>query len=345
MSGLSWIILNIILIGGALYGTMKVRSAPPPKPLQLEEAVTPTNADAPQHKAPSHTGENAASSPSQALASTASLDDLWKQTLFLPTRTEDTGEDAAEQAAAEQAAYAARNIEFELVGIAQISVMDAEAIPVAILRSKVGSVAAQRGRRPPPRGRNAAPTTPATEPSKSEEKQVFHVGEKINQTGYVLTSIDPDASMVEVTRNGETVKLYINFAGTEAMQRREAVTQETTRRHQEQQRRIEQENVARQQAQAQQEQQTAATPNPGAPPGPPGMPSAPGTPGGDVAGGTPNNATPPNSPDARAERLRRIAEARQARQARQQQQHPSRGSEPANDAPNNAPTPPPANGQ
>ena len=345
MSGFSWILLNIVLIVGALYGTMKVRSAPPPKPLQLEEAVAANSQDAVQHKnAPRGADKNSGTptAPSRALSTNASLDALWKQTLFLPTRTEDTGEDAAEQAAAEQAAFAANNIEFELVGIAQISTVDtSDPVPVAILRSKVGAASGQRGRRPPARGgggRNNGPATPA-EPSKNEERQVFRVGDKINQTGYLLTNIDADANMVEVTRNGETVKLYINFAGTEAMQRREAVSQETARRHQEQQRRIEQENTARQQAQATQAQAAQATPtaNPGAPPGPPGPP---GTPGSNTTSASPGDGSPANPSDARAERLRRIAEARQQRQARQQQHRHGGNVTPTQQTPDQEPSPP-----
>ncbi|MBQ4480088.1 MAG: hypothetical protein II943_05580 [Victivallales bacterium] len=169
MSGFSWILLNIVLIVGAIYGTMKVRSAPPPKPLQLEEAVAANSQDAVQHKnAPRGADKNSGTptAPSRALSTNASLDALWKQTLFLPTRTEDTGEDAAEQAAAEQAAFAANNIEFELVGIAQISTVDtSDPVPVAILRSKVGAASGQRGRRPPARGGADATTARRLRPS------------------------------------------------------------------------------------------------------------------------------------------------------------------------------------
>ena len=48
MSGPSWILLNLILIVGAVYGTMKVRSAPPQRPLHLEEKAAAASS---QHKA------------------------------------------------------------------------------------------------------------------------------------------------------------------------------------------------------------------------------------------------------------------------------------------------------
>ncbi|MBR4125373.1 MAG: hypothetical protein IKR13_04145 [Victivallales bacterium] len=350
MSGLAWIILNLALAIGAVYGTVKVRSTPVPKPLQLEEAAKP-EADS-QHKALSRNEKADETEPAKprALAANAPMDDLWKQTLFLPTRTEDTGEEDANQAAAEQAEQAARNIEFELVGLAQINVLTEEdPVPVAILRSKVGS---ERGGRPSPRRggppnrnnpRGPQPAATPDSPTKNDEKQVFRVGEKINQTGYLLKNIDLDEKFVEVTRNGETVKLSINFVGTEAVQRREAVTKATTQKHQEQQRRIEQENRERQQtaaAVAQQNQtnetqttnQTGDQPqpnaNPGAPPPPPGTSAQE-----NAAGGTQNGSA---SPDARAERLRRIAEARQQRQARQQQ-----GSNAQNNSSEAAPPPPP----
>ena len=352
MSGLAWIILNIALVIGAAYGTVKVRNTPAPNPLQLEEPAK--SEEESQHKTSARNEKPAESklSASRPLAANAPMDDLWKQTLFLPTRTEDTGEDNAEQANLEQAAMAARNIEFELVGIAQINVVGEEdPVPVAILRSKIGAERGGRGtpRRggPPSRDRNPRnnqpqPSNPAADSqAKSEEKQVFRVGEKINQTGYLLVDINAKEKMVEVSRNGETVKLYINFIGEEATQRREAVSQATAKKHQEQARRIEQENRERQQAaQAAQTQeaptQPASNANPGGPPAPPGAPANRTSPDSRAA-----NATGPASPDARAERLRRIAEARQQQQARQQQN----ANTPANNQNQNAAPPPPPPGE
>ena len=318
--------------------------------IQLEEKAETADSAAPRknatHGEKDKPAENKLAASPRGLATNANLDDLWKQTLFLPSRTEDTGESATDNVE-EQAELAARNIEFELVGIAQINVVDAEApAPVAILRSKVGAERAARGRdmrRGNPRDRNArnnppGPAQPTDNKAKNEEKQVFRVGEKINQTGYTLVSINPDEKMVEVSRNGETVKLFINFTGAEATQRREAANQATERKRQEQARRIEQEN--RERMQAQNPAQPNATPaNPGQPPGPPGSSTAP-------EAAMDNHAVPggantaPTSPDARAERLRRIAEARQARQARQQQSQntdaPPNQASPANSKPNSA---------
>lgn len=354
MSGLAWIILNLALAFGAVYGTMKVRNTPAPKPLQLEEAAEPATDS--QHKsvARNEKGNEATSDKPRPLATNAPMDDLWKQTLFLPTRTEETEEGNAEQAAAEQAELAARNIEFELVGIAQIHVLnETDPVPIAILRSKVGADRGGRGgppgRRggPPSRDRNnprsnqPQPGAGADSSAKNAEKQVFRVGEKINQTGYLLKSIDPDEKMVEVSRNGETVKLYINFTGSEATQRREAVSQASAKKHQEQARRIEQENRERQQAV--QAAQAAANTNPdGGPPAPPGSINAtpdggPPPPPGAATNNAPDNqrgTTGSASPDARSERLRRIAEARQQRQARQQ------NSDTQNNNQNTAPPPP-----
>ena len=343
MSGLSWLILTLALMVGAVYGTVKVHNAPVPQPLQLEESAKSEN-DA-SHKGAARGEKEKPPAPAvsgKSLPANANLDDLWRQTLFLPTRTEDTGEDNAGNAA-EAEAQAARNIEFELVGIAQINVVDAEEpAPVAILRSKVGSERASRARgarRGNPRDRNSQNNVPAPsggdDKSKGEERQVFRVGEKINQTGYVLTSIDLESKMVEVSRNGETVKLYINFAGPEAIQRREAANQVAEQKRQEQARRLEQENRAR--LQAQNPAQPNATPaNPGVPPGPPGSETAPGGAASNMPspGGPPG--VPPSSPDARAERLRRIAEARQARQ---QQSQNAGGQSNAPSAPAAEPTP------
>ncbi len=349
MSGLAWIILNLALAIGAVYGTLKVRNTPAPKPLQLEEAPQPQT-DA-QHKATAPRNDKAAAAATakpRALPANAPMDDLWRQTLFLPTRTEDTADAEAAQEA-EQAALAARNIEFELVGLAQINVIgEADPVPVAILRSKVGSERGGRGpqRRSTPRDRNTplhGPQQPAAAKAetaaKNDEKQVFRVGEKINQTGYLLRAIDLDAKMVEVTRNGEDVKLYINFAGSEAAQRRDAVTQAANQKHQEQQRRIEQENRERQQAQ--QAQAAAQQPNNGAPPAPDGAPAEASN--ANVPDTTTAPTSNPTSPDARAERLRRIAEARQQRQARQNQSSNQQNATQQRNSSNAMPPPPPGN--
>ena len=96
MSGLAWIIINFALVIGAAYGTIKVRNTPAPKPLQLEEPAK--SEEESQHKASARNEKPAESKPSTSrpLTTNASMDDLWKQTLFFPTRTEDTGEDNAE---------------------------------------------------------------------------------------------------------------------------------------------------------------------------------------------------------------------------------------------------------
>ena len=315
MPGLAWIILNAALVVVCIGGTVAVRRRPAPKPVQLE-------AEAPRVEEGRKTALADAKAPERGLPADAALDELWQNTLFLPERAErEAGTDGmTPEEAARAAQLAAQKIEFELIGIAQMALPDKESEPVAVLRNKM----AGRGSagRPMPGGpsRNMpnrpVAGVPASASATAPVKQIFRVGEKINETGYTVKSIDAADRVVEVVRGSEVVKLTINFASSEANQRRNIVAMEAVRKRNE-----EAAAQARQAAAAQNATNNAAPAasgaavptRPGVPgtavtqgafggtnarPGTPGATTStrPGTPGAAAAGAA--AATPPSPPGA-----------------------------------------------
>ncbi|GEM_PF-4267238 len=281
MSGLAWIILDAVLALTAIVGTIKVAITPPPKPLpaaQLEISEEKLKAaDKPVREESQGGAAQTSSAHPDTLSPKASLDELWKETLFLPGRAEAEPGDAEAEAAAAAAALAGKNFEFELVGIAQISQSGKKASPVAILRSKQTNARNQQRQRGPGRGRDNSQNTKqtATAEPKVQEKLVFKEGDSINATGYLIKAIYPDQKMVEVSRGSETIKLTINFAGEEANQRRNAVTQAAAKKKEtaakEEQRQVSiREKQAKEAAQRQEDEQAKRNANPGTPPPPPG---------------------------------------------------------------------------
>ncbi|MCQ2402542.1 MAG: hypothetical protein MJ202_02300, partial [Lentisphaeria bacterium] len=267
MTGIAWIILDAVLALTAAVGTVKVSTTQPPRPLTEEQLAGPekmqkendrnaTAAVQPSLRPPSH---------KDALPERASLDDLWRSTLFLPTRAEAEPGDADAEAAAQAAALAGQNFEFELIGIAQICPAGSTPVPIAVLRSK--QTGQRNDRRMPPNRRNPRDTRTdskqQTAEKKAPEKLIFKEGDPLNGTGYLLKAIYPDQKMVEVSRGSEVIKLFINYAGEAAIQRRADVTQAAT----EKKKKAEEEEAKRQQSirerQAQQQQQNNNQGNPG----------------------------------------------------------------------------------
>ena len=276
MTGIAWIILDAVLALTAAVGTVKVSTTPPPRPLTEEQLAGPEKTQKENDR-----NATAAAQPSlrpqrhkDALPERASLDDLWRSTLFLPTRAEAEPGDADAEAAAQAAALAGQNFEFELIGIAQICPAGSNPVPIAVLRSKQ---AGQRNdRRMPPNRRNPRDNRPDPKQQPAEkkapEKLIFKEGDPLNGTGYLLKAIYPDQKMVEVSRGSEVIKLFINYAGEAAVQRRADATQAVA----EKKKKAEEEEAKRQQSirerQAQQQQQQNNNQaNPGRPPMPPGM--------------------------------------------------------------------------
>jgi len=263
MPGIAWIILNAVLVVAAIGGTVAVKRRPAPVPVALEESAAKSDdgKKAAAANAPAASTKKVVAA-SNGLPADASLDDLWRHTLFLPTREEIEATEGgmSPEEAARAAALAAQKIDFELIGIAQMASPGKEAEPVALLRNKVASNGRAQGRRfgngqpgrPGSPGNNAAVPNVA---SSAPTQLVFRVGEMVNSTGYKVKSIDVANRAVEVERGAEVVKLTINFTSEEANQRRNAVAA--------------QENIRRQQvaAEAARTQQQAAARNVQAAPG------------------------------------------------------------------------------
>lgn len=282
MTGFHWLILNAVLIVATAIGTVKVFTAKPPAPLpasRLEAKEAPATAAEKNAQKPQE-AENTAHP--DALPASASLEDLWRESLFMPTRAEAEPGDAEAEAAAAAAALAGQNFEFELVGIAQISPVGSYPTPVAVLRSKQQAARRRTNTAQPrrPQGGNQPQQAQKTEENTQPEKLIFKEGDPINKTGYILKAIYPSQKMVEVVRGSETIKLYINYAGADATKRRDDAVQAAAARQKERQAEEDQRQASIRQRNAQQEQEAQrreeerAADNPGLPPPPPGMDDA-----------------------------------------------------------------------
>lgn len=314
MTGFHWLILNAVLIVATAIGTVKVFTAKPPAPLpasRLEAKEAPATAAEKNAQKPQE-AENTAHP--DALPASASLEDLWRESLFMPTRAEAEPGDAEAEAAAAAAALAGQNFEFELVGIAQISPVGSYPTPVAVLRSKQQAARRRTNTAQPrrPQGGNQPQQAQKTEESTQPEKLIFKEGDPINKTGYILKAIYPSQKMVEVVRGSETIKLYINYAGADATKRRDDAVQAAAARQKERQAEEDQRQASIRQRNAQQEQEAQrreeerAANNPGLPPPPPGMDDA--MPLANTTNATNATNVPAGAPTDRSEQIRNQVE-------------------------------------
>jgi hypothetical protein len=270
MSGIALIILNAVLAVAAIGSTVMISQRSKPAPLVLEESSEKDSAKA-KNNAESDRKESATTNKSsEPRLSTADYDDLWRMTLFLPTRAEaEPSEDPEEAAAAEAAALAAQNIEFELIGIASIAQVGQEPQPVAILRNKATGARRNNSRNQPKNRRSNTRESANKEiavlsdPTGQYRREVFRVGDKINLTGYTLKSIDMEARKVVVVRGSESVTLSINFTSSEATSRRDSATAAAQKKREERNK----EELATAKRIADEREQLN---NPGQPPPPPG---------------------------------------------------------------------------
>lgn len=318
MSGIAWIILDCLLALAAVGGTVKVIATPPPAPLpaeRLEPKSSQKGAEKPgTEKRPARETGKEDAAKSDELPANASLDDLWKKSLFLPSRQEQEPSETAAELSAEAAAAAAKNFEFELIGIAQISPADQPPAPVAILRSRQQTTSRSTSRNRRGRGKDAPKEQETRKAAQAPVKLIFHEGDPLNDTGYLLKAIHPDQKMVELVRGSETIQLRINYAGEEATKRRQEMA-EAIQAKKEQQTQQEQQTSIRQrqaqQAQEAQEQEAARNQaNPGQPPPPPGM--------GNNFPGRDNNAG--NATSSQQNGVDRDLQRRVEQRARQRQQ-------------------------
>lgn len=279
MSGIALIILNAVLAIAAIGGTVMVSQRSKPAPLVIEQQSEKDSASgktAESERRESAPASKSASGSSNLVPrlSNAELDDLWRMTVFLPTREEaEPSENPEEAAAAEAAALAAQNIEFELIGLASIAQIGQEAQPVAILRNKATGNRRSNNSRNQPKNRRTTTNNKRestnkeiaafSDPTGQYRREVFRVGDKINLTGYTLKSIDMEERKVVVVRGSESVTLSINFTSNEAASRRDSATQAALKKREERNK----EEIAVAQRVADERQQLN---NPGQPPAPPG---------------------------------------------------------------------------
>ncbi|HOG49301.1 MAG TPA: hypothetical protein PKY10_01785 [Lentisphaeria bacterium] len=227
MNRMSWMGLTVLLAGGAVFSTSAMRRLSQPlPPFTSRYAAAEGSVKAVR---PSADEARAAAKPAATDAELI-LDDLWEKSLFHHERTEKNA-GAGPPTTPEEAQA---QTEFELVGIARIGRPE-EAQAVAIIKqeqsvSRASRLAAARARTIRGRGGRVAPTPPPPEPeetSKKPLKKMFRVGDAVNETGYVVKSIDPGANTVILSKGSEEITLKIELsAKKKSTRRQEVVNQE-----------------------------------------------------------------------------------------------------------------------
>ncbi|NLZ61003.1 MAG: hypothetical protein GX901_10120 [Lentisphaerae bacterium] len=241
MNGFSWLIINAVLLLGALGSwNLGKRLARPELPAINNDASAlkesrPLRLDSGQVYAQGR----------QSLP----MDELWERSLFCPERTERSGGES-ESSESESAPV---NSEFELTGLAWIG-LPGEVKPVAVIKQQVlaarraaprAAVAARPGGlRTQVTARNRMVQARATgqrqpeadagaaEPAKPQ-KLVFAVGDQINDSGYVLTEINTAENSVLLMRGAERLELQIEFGSAASAERKDvAVTEAASRARQ-----------------------------------------------------------------------------------------------------------------
>lgn len=226
MNRMSWMGLSVLLAGGAVFSTSAVRRLSQPLPPFTGRYAAAAD-DSGKAARPGADEVRAAARPA-VTESELVLDDLWEKSLFHHERTE---KNAGAGPAPEPEAQAPS--EFELVGIARIGRPD-QAQAVAIIKqeqaaSRNARLAAARARTVRSRTVRAAPT-PQPEPEETPKKPVkkmFRVGDAVNETGYVVKSIDPATNTVILNKGSEEITLKIELSDKKnSTRRQEVVNQE-----------------------------------------------------------------------------------------------------------------------
>ncbi|MDD4098229.1 MAG: hypothetical protein PHC30_05630 [Lentisphaeria bacterium] len=226
MNKMSWFGLAALLAGGAVFSTSAMRrmSQPLPPFVSRYDAAAEESGKAVR---PAGDEARAAARPATPAVELA-LDDLWEKSLFHNERTEKNA-----GASEPQEPEAPVKSEFELVGIARIG--DPEhARAIAIIKqeqapSRNAQLAAARARMIRSRTTRAAPA-PQPEPEEAPKKplkKMFRVGDAVNESGYVVKSIDPATNTVILSKGSEEITLRIELADKQSSTRRQtAVNQE-----------------------------------------------------------------------------------------------------------------------
>jgi hypothetical protein len=307
MNNLTWILANCALLATAYGVTVWVRDYEP-RPswsTQIEEEQQGASQGRPQSR-PAADDVQIADSRLGA----DELDDLWKNTLFRPERTEEVADPDAE----ETEEKAPDQVQLELIGVGKIGDK-----PVAIILEKtpVRRAIRRRIRRP------GAPEVEEEE-SPAKTQHIYREGAEVGDTGYTVSRID--FNEVLLVRGDEELTLKLEAGDDQSQGRRDRAVASAKAREAEQ---------AAEEAKEEKARETAASASPGSPPPPPpppvAAPSVPAPEGGKTppkttASGETSPKTTAGSTSAmtREERLRRAKLLRerilQRRQEQQQEQ-------------------------
>ena len=221
MNRMSWMGLSVLLAGGAVFSTSAMRRLSQPLP-PFTGRYAAVN-DSGKAVRPGADEARAAAKPA-ATETELVLDDLWEKSLFHHERTEKNG---GAGPAPEPEAQAPS--EFELVGIARIGRPE-QAQAVAIIKqeqaaSRTARLAAARARTVRSRTvRTAlAPPPEPEETPKKAIKKMFRVGDAVNETGYVVKSIDAATNTVILNKGSEEITLKIELSDKKNSTRRQEV--------------------------------------------------------------------------------------------------------------------------
>jgi len=215
MSRLYWL-FNIFLVGLAWFATQWVGEQNPDSRWQVRAERHAARDDAPEQAAV--VPVTAAAGMRPGLAPEA-VDELWQRTLFRPERTEDlTRVETVGEGETPEAGPT-----FELMGI-------------GIIAKEAAAIIVENRTRPPSRrvpgaARRGAPSPPA-EPGKAATRHIYHVGDEVGTSGFVVKEIVLDdstsaasrkAGKVVLDRSGEELVLRMDSGDAESVRRRETV--------------------------------------------------------------------------------------------------------------------------
>lgn len=304
MNNLMWILANCALLAAAYGVTVWVRDYDP-RPTTWTVQADGEDDGAAKGRPQSRAADSDAALADGSRLGQDELDDLWKNTLFRPERTEEVADPDAEEAEEK----APDQVQLELIGVGKIGEK-----PVAIILEKTPARRAirRRIRRP------GAPEEEEEEPP-AKTQHIYREGAEVGDTGYTVSRID--FSEVLLVRGDEELTLKLEAGDDQSQGRRDRAVATAKAKEAEQ---------AAEDAKEEKTKQAAVAASPGSPPPPPPPPvAAPSVPAPDGQKTPPSaaaagSAGTPTSAMTREERLRRAKLLRerilQRRQEQQQEQ-------------------------
>ncbi|MCK5801360.1 MAG: hypothetical protein KAI66_00940 [Lentisphaeria bacterium] len=212
MSKAAWLGLNLVLACVALGVTHFVLGYDPSGDWRNREEKTKTRVVAGRRTMPVAT--DTATNVTRDIMGPASMDTLWKQSLFRPDRTE---EEKKENEGANAAAKPALPpVDMELLGTAKIA--DRQ-VAIIIVKKKGRSRPVRRVRGRPvklPPAEEVGDDTDKRDP----KRHIKRVGDEVGSTGYIVKEIH--FGEVMLTRGDEELVLRIQTDDASSLKRREA---------------------------------------------------------------------------------------------------------------------------